>query len=188
MKPSLVIVGLGNPGASYERTRHNAGFQALDVLSEAFGEGEWKQSDKFDAFIQEARIVAVPVLLVKPLTFMNLSGQSLRKIVDFYKLDAKEQVLVTYDDIDIPLGEHRLRKTGSPGTHNGMRSVVEQFGEDVPRLRIGIGPKPAQGDLANWVLSAPSSEDMEILAKTYASFPEIVKKFVLEDVNGNSKE
>lgn len=181
MKPSLVIVGLGNPGASYERTRHNAGWQALDVLSDAYGEGEWKPSDKFDAVIQEARILTVPVLLAKPQTYMNLSGQSVRKIVDFYKLDPAEQVLVVYDDIDIPLGEHRLRKAGSAGTHNGMRSVVESFGESVPRLRIGIGPKPAQGDLASWVLSAVSAEDRALLDKTYAAFPELVKEFVLEE-------
>lgn len=185
MKPSLVIVGLGNPGATYERTRHNAGFQALDVLSRSYGEGEWKQSDKFDAFTQEARVGTVPVLLVKPLTFMNLSGQSVRKIVDFYKLDAKEQVIVVYDDIDIPLGEHRFRKTGSAGTHNGMRSVVESFGENVPRLRVGIGPKPAQGDLAAWVLSAISAEDAAVLAKVYASFPDLVQKYVMEEVQGD---
>ncbi len=88
MKPSLIIVGLGNPGASYERTRHNVGFRALDVLSEHFGQGVWKESQKFRALIQEARIGKVPILLVKPLTFMNLSGESLRKIVDFYKLES----------------------------------------------------------------------------------------------------
>ena len=179
MKPSLVIIGLGNHGASYERTRHNLGFRALDALAEAFGEGEWKQSDKFEAVVQEARIVTSPVLLVKPQTFMNLSGTSVRKLVDFYKLDPASQVLVLSDDIDLPCGDIRIRKNGGPGTHNGLKSVVEQIGEAFPRLRIGLGV-PAPGvDLAAWVLSAPAPEEERILKAALKMIPETVKKFVV---------
>lgn len=179
MKPALVIVGLGNHGASYEGTRHNAGWQALDVLSEAFGEGAWKDMQKFASKGQEGRIVTVPVLFLKPQTYMNLSGGALRKVVDFYKLNPAEQVLILTDDIDIPLGELRLRKTGGPGTHNGMKSVVEHCGEDVPRLRIGIGPKPESGDLAAWVLSRFSEDEQQKLTEAFQEIPQTVKEFVM---------
>jgi peptidyl-tRNA hydrolase, PTH1 family len=184
MKPSLVIIGLGNPGASYERTRHNAGWQALEVLSESFGQSEWKDAQKFQSEIQEARIVTVPVLLVKPHTYMNRSGEAARKIVDFYKLNPAEQMLILSDDIDLPLAQFRLRRKGGPGTHNGLKSLVEQFGEDFPRLRIGIGPKPDSADLATWVLSAFTKEEYGGLQKLYATFPEVVRAFVLEQGNG----
>lgn len=179
MKPSLVIIGLGNPGKSYTGTRHNAGFQAIDVLSAAFGTGEWKESGKFHALTQEARITTIPVLLVKPNTYMNLSGESAGAIMDFYKLPAKDHLLILCDDIDLPLGTLRLRKTGSAGTHNGLKSLVERFGEDFARLRIGIGPKPDGADLANWVLSAFSAEEAKALKEIYATIPEEVRGFVM---------
>lgn len=179
VKPSLLLIGLGNPGAQYDGSRHNLGFQALDALSEAYGEGEWKQLSRFDAVAQEARVVTVPVLLVKPQLYMNRSGEVIRRMVDFYKMDHKEQVLVLVDDLDIPLGELRLRKSGGPGTHNGLRSIVEQFGEDFPRLRIGIGPK-GEGDLGTWILSAASPDERAVLAQTYPKIPPMVKEFVME--------
>lgn len=179
MKPSLVIVGLGNPGASYDRTRHNAGFRALDVLSEEYGQGPWKPMQKFQSEIQEARIVTVPVLLVKPQTFMNLSGNAVRKIADFYKLDSSAQILVLSDDIDLPLGTLRLRPSGGPGTHNGLRSICEQLGEGFPRLRIGIGAQPPGADLASWVVSVPPPEEAAFLEKSYREIPEKVRAFVM---------
>lgn len=179
MKPSLLLIGLGNPGKQYESTRHNAGFQAIDVLSEAFAEGEWKESGKFDALVQEARIGVAPVLLVKPLTFMNLSGSSIQKIVKFYQLDPKTQMIVLCDDIDLPLGTMRLRKQGSAGTHNGLKSVIEQYGEAFPRLRIGIGPKPEGADLATWVLSTMNTEEKGALKKVYGEIEGVVKEFVM---------
>lgn len=183
MKPSLVIIGLGNPGASYERTRHNAGFVAVDELCESFGEGEWKEKQKFLSIGKDGRVVTVPVLFIKPNTYMNRSGEAVKKIVDFYKLNAAEQILVITDDIDIPLGTVRLKKSGGPGTHNGLKSIVEQLGENFPRLRVGIGPKPANADLANWVLSVFSEEELETLDKVYLSIPEMVKNFILEAVD-----
>ncbi|HVW66751.1 MAG TPA: aminoacyl-tRNA hydrolase [Candidatus Peribacteraceae bacterium] len=183
MKPSLLIIGLGNPGKQYVHTRHNAGFQAVDVLSKEFGQTEWKENQKFKAMTQEARMLTIPMLLVKPGTYMNLSGESVRKLVDFYKLDPAEQILVLCDDIDLPLGTTRLRKKGSAGTHNGLKSIVEQIGEAFPRLRIGIGPKAANMDLAAWVLSAMSPEERETLDKTYTEIPGIVRAFVLEQTD-----
>lgn len=179
VKPNLIIIGLGNPGDAYARTRHNAGFRALDILSTAFGEGKWMQKDKFLSDIQEARIVTVPVLLAKPQTFMNSSGEAVKKIVDFYKVNPQTQVLILCDDIDLPLGTVRLRQEGGPGTHNGLRSVALLYGEHYPRLRIGIGPKPPQGDLAAWVLSVPSEEEQKKLDDILATLPDIIRKFVL---------
>ncbi len=180
MKPSLLVIGLGNPGKEYLKTRHNAGFQALDVLSKEFGVGEWSESGKFDAMIQEARLITIPLLLVKPLTFMNLSGISIRKLTDFYKIDPKTAIIVLCDDIDLPLGTTRLRKKGSAGTHNGLKSIIEQFGEEFPRLRIGIGPKQTGADLATWVLSTFSADEAAELADIYAELPAMIKKFVME--------
>lgn len=180
MKPALVIVGLGNPGAPYAATRHNVGWRALDVLSTAYGEGEWREVQRFAAALAEARVGVAPVLLVKPLTYMNNSGETVRKLVDFYKLDVATQVLVLSDDIDLPLGELRLRMGGGPGTHNGLRSIVSQVGEAFPRLRIGLGTRPAGADLAAWVLSVPPEEERKVLDGALAVLPELVRSYVME--------
>lgn len=182
MKPSLVIFGLGNPGAAYQHTRHNAGFRALDVLSDAFGQGAWEEKQKFLSVTQEARIVTVPVFLIKPQTYMNRSGESVRKVVDFYKLHAAEQILILCDDVDLPLGGLRLRKTGGPGTHNGLRSIAQSFGEAYPRLRIGLGAPPAGADLATWVLSVPSAEEDGKLHEAFARIPAMVKDYILGEL------
>lgn len=184
MKPHLVIIGLGNPGKEHAKTRHNAGFQAIDVLSKEFGEGEWSESQKYVCRMQEGRIVTVPILLVQPTTYMNRSGECIRKLVEFYKLNPREQVLVICDDIDLPLGEVRLRMKGGPGTHNGLRSIVVAVGEEFPRLRIGIGGDHPKGEeLAAWVLSAFSKEQQSVLTNTLKELPDSVKKFVMERVD-----
>ncbi len=180
MKPSLVVIGLGNPGKAYADTRHNIGFMAVDALGEAYGEGEWKDAQKFQSVSCDARILTVPILLIKPHTYMNRSGEAIRKIVDFYKLNPAVQIIVVSDDIDIELGTFRLRTSGGPGTHNGLKSVVEQFGEHFPRLRIGIGPKPATGDLATWVLSALTKEEYKKIDEVFAQLPALLKTFVME--------
>ena len=132
-----VIVGLGNPGKKYENTRHNMGFMAIDLLADKFGIKVDKIKHK--ALIGEGRIANQKVLLAKPQTYMNLSGESVREILSYYKVDV-ENLIVIYDDIDIPTGTIRIRKFGSAGTHNGMRSVVYQLKSDrFPRIRVGIG-------------------------------------------------
>ena len=180
MKPMLLLVGLGNPGASYARTRHNAGFQAVERLAAEFGTGEWEDRQKFQSRCMEGRIVTAPVLLVQPLTYMNRSGEAIRKIVDFYKMNPAEQVIVFCDDIDLPLGAARFRRSGGPGTHNGLKSIVEQFGEAFPRIRIGMGGKPAGADLAGWVLSVPPADDAAAIAAAIDGLPETVRQFLLE--------
>ncbi len=181
MKPHLIIIGIGNPGKQYENTRHNVGFQAIDVLSGTYGEGPWKETQKFQCVAQEARIVTVPVLLVKPLTFVNRSGECIRKLVEFYKLNPREQILVVSDDLDLPLGEARLRMKGGAGTHNGLRSVVVVLGEEFPRLRLGIGGSHPKGEeLAAWVLSVPPAEERKGIEDMLKTLPETVKTFVME--------
>ena len=157
-----IIVGLGNPGRKYENTRHNMGFIAVDLLAEKYGIKIDKI--KFKALVGEGRIAGQKVLLVKPQTFMNLSGQSVVEVMNFYKEDI-ENLIVIYDDIDIPTGTIRLRKKGSAGTHNGMRNVVYLLGDDgFPRIRVGIG---ATGDqkvnLINYVVSGVSKGEKELL-------------------------
>lgn len=180
MKPSLLLVGLGNHGKEYVKTRHNLGFRAVDVLSEDFGMGDWAEKPKFLSRVQEGRVVTVPVLLVQPQTYMNRSGEAIAKLIDFYKLDPAENLLVFCDDIDLPLGELRLREKGGAGTHNGLKSIVQVLGENFPRIRIGLGAQPEGADLSTWVLSAlPKEEAEEINGVLRSSLPEMVRDFVL---------
>lgn len=180
MKPSLIIVGLGNPGGTYEQTRHNAGFRALDALWERYGEGEWEAKQKFLSIAAEAAIGEFPVLLVKPQTFMNRSGEAVQKLLTFYKIDPAFQLLLVSDDCDLALGEVRFRAGGGPGTHNGLKSVVEHVGETFPRLRIGLGMPPPAQDLAAWVLSVPPEMEANILTKAILEeVPQKVEEFAL---------
>ena len=155
-----IIVGLGNPGRKYENTRHNLGFITIDRLAEEHGINVTKAKHK--ALIGEGNISGQKVLLVKPQTFMNLSGEAVREVMDYYK-EPVESLLVIYDDADIPAGTVRIRKKGGAGTHNGMRSVVSCLGdEDFPRVRIGIGNQDDR-DLAAHVLGGFSSDEVQIM-------------------------
>lgn len=133
------IVGMGNPGKPYEKTRHNVGFRVIDGLLQKHGV---KPSNKFKSEIAQIKINGTNVLCVKPLTFMNLSGEAIRLVMDFYKL-APEDFLIIYDDLDLPVGKLRLREKGSAGGHNGMKSTIQHLGtQQFPRLRIGIDKSP----------------------------------------------
>ena len=147
----FIIVGLGNPGREYAGTRHNAGYMALDILAD------------FQAVFGEGFAAGQKVALVKPLTFMNESGRAVRDIMNWYKCQ-HDQLLLIYDDIDIPLGDIRIRAGGSAGTHNGMRSVIYQLQyDDFPRVRVGIGQAQGQRGLVAHVLGAPQGEELEAL-------------------------
>ena len=155
-----IIAGLGNPGRKYENTRHNMGFIAVDLLAEKHGIKVDKI--KFKALVGEGRIAGQKVLLVKPQTYMNLSGESIREVMSFYKEDI-ENLIVIYDDIDIPTGTIRLRKKGSAGTHNGMRNIVYLLADDgFPRIRVGIG-SDKKVDLINYVTSGVTKGEKELL-------------------------
>ena len=158
-----IICGLGNPGKQYEDTRHNMGFKTLDVLSSRLGIAVTKL--KFKALIGEGRLGDEKVVLVKPQTYMNLSGESLRPLMDFYK-ETPEHLIVVYDDVDLNLGALRIRAFGSSGSHNGMKSVIYHLQYDnFPRIRIGLGD---HGDipLDRFVIAKPSEEEQKILAQS----------------------
>lgn len=170
-----IIAGLGNPGLLYRKSRHNAGFQAIDVLAERLGARLTKKG--MEGLYCETKIGSERVVLVKPQTYMNLSGNCLQKLAHFYKV-APENVIVIYDDFDLPLGSLRIRANGSAGTHNGMRSVVACLNsENFPRIRIGMG---ASGDtfLRDYVLEKPSKEEQKRLEEAFLHAAEAAEMIV----------
>ncbi|MEW9672680.1 aminoacyl-tRNA hydrolase [Ammoniphilus sp. 3BR4] len=158
-----LIVGLGNPGKQYEKTRHNAGFMAIDQLAESLGI-EVNQI-KFKGMIGEGHAEGQKVILLKPLTYMNLSGESIIQVIQFYKLNIEEMVVI-YDDLDTPVGQIRLRMKGSAGGHNGIKSIIQQVGtEEFCRIRVGIGRPPAGRKVVDYVLEPfYKAEEEEIQA------------------------
>lgn len=156
-----IIAGLGNPGRKYEGTRHNVGFDAIDCLSQQHGIKVSKI--KFKALLGEGFISNKKVILVKPQTYMNLSGESIRDILDWYKV-SPDHLIVIFDDVDIPFGEIRVKRKGSAGTHNGMKSIIYQLKDDnFPRVKIGIGKPPEEWELSDFVLSGFSREERKII-------------------------
>lgn len=161
MDKLIIIVGLGNPGNKYENTRHNVGFCTIDTLSVKYGIKVDRLKHK--ALVGDGNIKGVRVILVKPQTFMNLSGESVRDIIEWYKL-TMDNLVVIYDDVDLPVGTIRIRPNGSSGTHNGMKSVIYQLQSDeFPRIRIGIGKAPEGWDLADYVLSRFTGDDAGVI-------------------------
>lgn len=167
----FLIVGLGNPGIAYRASRHNAGFCALDELAEKLNIRFCKRAHR--ALIGEGLYQGEKVLLAKPQTYMNVSGEAVQSILYYYKLPP-ERLLVLYDDIDLPVGALRIRANGSAGTHNGMRSIIACLGgeEAFPRVRIGIGKQVSGRKLADHVLGKPGKEEMELLREAYADAAE----------------
>lgn len=160
-----IVVGLGNPGPKYAGTRHNVGFDVIDYLAAAPGTGAFRE--RFEAQVAERKEGDETVLLVKPLTFMNLSGRTVRAALDFYKLPP-EQLLVVCDDFNLPLGKLRVRLKGSHGGQNGLRNIQDQLGTDAyPRLRIGVG-QPGPGEAVDFVLSKFKSAERAAAADAVA--------------------
>ncbi|MCU0511662.1 MAG: aminoacyl-tRNA hydrolase [Anaerolineae bacterium] len=162
MSGKYLIVGLGNPGREYEKTRHNVGFMVIDALSARAGAGGEKKGRK--ASVQDATLAGKSVLLAKPLTYMNLSGEAVRALLDFYKIPL-ERFIVVHDDLDLPPGTLRLRRDGSAGGQNGIRSIIQQVGtQNFARVRFGIGRPPGRQPARDYVLQ-PFSGDEAILAQ-----------------------
>ena len=159
---SWLIVGLGNPGKDYERTRHNAGFRALDLLSTKLGCKVDK--GKFQGLYGQTTYAGKKLYLLKPLTFMNLSGKSVLQLSAYYKIPP-QRIIVVFDDISLEPGRLRVRADGSAGGHNGIKSIISEIGsQDFPRVKIGVGAKPnQQQDLADWVLSGFSASEEKAL-------------------------
>lgn len=171
---SHIIVGLGNPGEKYVYTRHNAGFLAMDYLTERLG----VKCDraKFKALCTEAVIAGARVLLMKPQTFMNASGTAVIEAMNFYKIPV-ENVLVVFDDTSLNIGKMRIRKKGSAGGHNGIKSLIECLGSDnFPRIKLGVGAKPSPDyDLADWVLGTIPKADREAFFSVLEKCPEALE-------------
>lgn len=164
------IIGLGNPGPKYGRTRHNVGFWAIDALAEKFHTSVTRS--KFQSLVGDARIGEEPVLLVKPQTFMNLSGAAVADVVNFYKLNAATDIFVIYDDMDFQPGQLKLRARGSAGGHNGIKSIIASLGtEAFCRVRIGIG-RPLPEAVLGHVLGTFSKEDQARVEKAVAAAAE----------------
>ncbi len=157
-----LIVGLGNPGEAYQATRHNIGFRCVAEFARRHGLAF--SGKRADARIAEGLVAGTRVVLARPQTFMNLSGQSVHGLVQWYRITTATRLVVVYDDLDLPFGVLRLRERGSAGTHNGMRSVVGQLGTtEVPRLRVGIGGCPPQWNVADFVLARFSRDEEAVM-------------------------
>jgi PTH1 family peptidyl-tRNA hydrolase len=176
-----VVVGLGNPGDKYALTKHNVGFWVIDLLSRRFGIACRKE--KFKALIGEGFVDGEKVLLCKPMTFMNLSGESLSEILSFYReLRPEEDIIVIYDDMDFAPGQLRLREKGSAGGHNGMKSVIQHLGTEVfPRIRIGIGRPPAEQTVVEHVLSPFAADDLRAVQSAVETAAEAVAYALAND-------
>lgn len=153
-----IIAGLGNPGKQYAQTRHNVGFDTIDILADKYNISV--DTKKHKALCGKGMIEGQKVVLAKPQTFMNLSGESVRELVDFYKIDPEEELIVIYDDISLEPGKIRIRKKGSAGGHNGIKNIIAQLGtQNFQRIKVGVGEKPKGWDLADYVLGHFSKED-----------------------------
>ena len=158
-----LVVGLGNPGSKYEHTRHNMGFLTVDLLAEQAGVKLNKV--KFKSAYNILRFAGAKCLVMKPQTYMNLSGEAVREAVQFYKLPA-DRVLVIYDDVSLPVGKIRVRPTGSAGGHNGIKNIIAHLGtQDFPRIKIGTGAPGEGGDMIDWVIGVPSQAERKVLGK-----------------------
>ncbi|MBT9779910.1 aminoacyl-tRNA hydrolase [Clostridium sp. MCC353] len=160
-----IIVGLGNPTKQYDKTRHNAGFQVIDVLGDKLNTEITEKKNK--ALCGRGIIGGEKVILAKPQTFMNLSGESVRAIADYYKVEP-ENIIIIYDDVSLAPGQLRVRKKGSAGGHNGIKSIIAHLGtQEFPRIRVGVGEKPKGMDLADYVLGHFSKEESEVMEEAF---------------------
>ena len=174
MDSFFIIVGLGNPGRKYDGSRHNVGFDVIDELVDRWHIGG---PDRFGkSMIGKGRIGDRKVILVKPMTYMNLSGEAVQEIVHYYKADPSRDLVVISDDIDLETGHLRIRKKGSAGSHNGLKNIVQHLGTgDFPRIRIGVGAKPDPSfDLADYVLGHFTSEEKKVMEEAVGKAAEAV--------------
>ncbi|MEE1191093.1 MAG: aminoacyl-tRNA hydrolase [Blautia sp.] len=175
----FLIAGLGNPGRQYEKTRHNMGFDTIDELIERHRIPQGGIAHK--AMYGKGMIAGEKVLAVKPLTYMNLSGEAIREYVNYYKMDPETELIVIYDDIDLEPGQIRIRKKGSAGGHNGIKSIIAQIGtQNFYRVKVGVGAKPKGWDLADYVLGRFSSEERELVDKAICDAADAVE-MILKD-------
>lgn len=177
-----LIAGLGNPTKKYEHTRHNIGFDVIDYLAEQYNIS--MSTRKFKGICGTGAVDGVRVLFLKPQTFMNLSGISIREAVDFYKIDPARELIVIYDDIDLAPGNLRIRKKGSAGGHNGIKDIIAHLGtQEFPRIRVGAGAKAEGQDLVSHVLGRFSVEDRELVDNAVKNAADAVRLMVNGDTD-----
>lgn len=183
----IIIAGLGNPTKEYEGTRHNVGFDVIDRLADRYNIDV--ETKKHLALIGKGVIAGQKVILAKPQTYMNLSGESIRSIVDYYKVDPETELLVIYDDISLDVGKLRIRTKGSAGGHNGIKNIIAHLGSQVfPRIKVGVGEKPSKYDLADYVLGHFSKEEQVLMDEGYDQAVNAVEMILSGDINGAMNE
>lgn len=177
-----IIVGLGNPGRDYQNTRHNIGFDVIDALAEIAGISVMEKKHK--AIIGKGIIDGQKVILVKPQTYMNLSGESVRDIIDYYKVDEEQELIVISDDTSLDVGNIRVRKKGSAGGHNGLKNIIAHLGHDIfMRVKMGVGEKPKGYDLADYVLGHFTSDERKIMDEAAKTATEAIRMMMAGDVD-----
>jgi len=187
MSKMFIIAGLGNPTKEYEGTRHNVGFDVIDRLSEKYNIAV--DTKKHRAFIGKGMIAGQKVILAKPQTYMNLSGESIRSLLDYYKVDEEHELLVIYDDVSLGVGQLRIRAKGSAGGHNGIKNIIAHLGGQVfPRIKIGVGEKPPKYDLADYVLGHFSKAEKILMDEGYDNTVRAVEMIVSGDIEGAMNE
>jgi len=177
----FIIAGLGNPDEKYQGTRHNVGFDVIDLLAEKYNISV--DTRKHRAYIGKGMIEGQKVILAKPQTYMNLSGESIRSLVEYYKIDPEEELLVIFDDISLDVGQLRIRKKGSAGGHNGIKSIIAHLGTSgFSRIKVGVGEKPKGYDLADYVLGRFSKGEQELMKEGYENAVEAVSLIVQDEM------
>lgn len=178
----FIIAGLGNPGKQYENTRHNTGFSVIDVIAEEFDIAVLEKKHK--AVIGKGYIDGQKVILAKPQTFMNLSGESIRELIDYYKVDETSELIVIYDDVSMDVGQLRIRKKGSAGGHNGIKNIIAHLGHDTfLRIKVGVGEKPKGYDLADYVLGHFTQDEQKTMRESAGQAARAVRLLVQGDVD-----
>ena len=175
-----LIVGLGNPTVKYDKTRHNVGFEVIDRLVDKYNIP--LDVSKHKGIYGKGKIEGLTVILLKPMTYMNLSGESIREVANYYKI-LPEDIIVIYDDINLDVGRLRIREKGSAGGHNGIKNIISQLGtEEFPRIRIGVGMKPPKMELVDYVLSRFSQEERSLMDQGYERACEALKLLLADDI------
>lgn len=174
-----IIAGLGNPKKEYENTRHNIGFDVIDAVAEKYNIN--MNEGKHRALIGRGIVAGQKVLLAKPLTFMNLSGESIRQIVDYYNTEVEKELIIISDDISLDIGNIRIRKKGSAGGHNGLKNIILHLGtENFQRIRMGVGEKPPEYDLVDYVLGHFSRQERELMEESIKTAVEAIEMMLTE--------
>lgn len=176
-----LIVGLGNPTKKYENTRHNVGFDVIDYIAKEYNIGV--DEAKHKGLYGKGKIEGQSVILLKPMTYMNLSGESVVAVANYFKI-LPEDIIVVYDDINLDVGKLRIREKGSAGGHNGIKNIIAHLGtQEFPRVRVGVGMKPPKMDLADYVLSHFSKQEKETLDAAYDNACKAVALMVMDDIS-----